>query len=79
MPTPAEIFGLGCANISIAFASWTLGGRAPGLLTAYRIHGPPNLQGSQGEMVQVPTSMRPESIAPFLVVLWEANSRLVSG
>ena len=33
----------------------------------------------QGDMVHVPTSMRPESITPLLVVLWEANSRPVSG
>ena len=25
-------------------------------------------------MVQVPTSMRPDSTVPFFVVLWEANS-----
>jgi hypothetical protein len=25
VPTPAESFGPGCANMSIAFASWTLG------------------------------------------------------
>src|SRR5215204_6563111 len=38
----------------------------------------PKAGGTHGSMVQVPTSMRPDSTVPFFVVLWEANSRPVS-
>ena len=40
--------------------------------------GPPGAGGAQGAMVQVPTSMRPERAALFLVVLWVTKSRRVS-
>ena len=39
----------------------------------------PKAGGAHGGMVQVPTSMRPDGTVPFFVVLWEANSRPVSG
>jgi hypothetical protein len=42
-------------------------------------HEQPKAGGAHGGMVQVPTSMRPDSTVPFFVVLWEANSRPVSG